>query len=92
MRDGSQIQIPANQVLVGDIVQISAGMKVPSDGYIIQSWNLVCDESMFTGDTNPTVKNSLKNCIAERDRIINEGKKNPQEIMKFHLLFFCREA
>ena len=75
MRDGSQIQIPAKQVLVGDIVQISAGMKVPSDGYIIQSWNLVCDESMFTGDTNPTVKNSLKNCIAERDRIINEGKK-----------------
>jgi len=55
-RDGSESVIPAEQVVVGDIVLISAGDEVPADGRIISASALQIDESALTGESTPAAK------------------------------------
>ncbi len=55
-RDGSEAQIPAEQLVVGDVVLIAAGDEVPADGRIVSSSALQIDESALTGESVPSAK------------------------------------
>ncbi|MFE3883035.1 cation-translocating P-type ATPase [Streptomyces lydicus] len=55
-RDGTGSQIPAEQLVVGDVVLISAGDQVPADGRIIEAHALQIDESALTGESLPAAK------------------------------------
>src|SRR5690242_20485469 len=55
-RDGSEAQIPAEQVVAGDVVLISAGDQVPADGRIVAASALQADESSLTGESAPAAK------------------------------------
>ncbi|MFB7617870.1 cation-translocating P-type ATPase [Kitasatospora sp. NPDC056181] len=57
-RDGTEAEIPAEQVVVGDIVLISAGDEVPADGRIIEASALQIDESALTGESVPAAKDA----------------------------------
>jgi Ca2+-transporting ATPase len=57
-RDGSESEIPAEQVVVGDIVLIAAGDEVPADGRIIEASALQIDESALTGESVPAAKDA----------------------------------
>ena len=57
-RDGAEAQIPAEQVVVGDVVLISAGDEVPADGRIIAASALQIDESALTGESVPAAKDA----------------------------------
>ena len=50
MRSGHVTQVPRCDIVVGDIVILETGEKVPADGTIIDSLNLTVDESSFTGE------------------------------------------
>ncbi|NTW28227.1 MAG: copper-translocating P-type ATPase [Coriobacteriia bacterium] len=56
VRGGTEIDIPAEQVVVGDIVVVRPGEKVPVDGVITEGVSAV-DESMLTGESIPAEKN-----------------------------------
>jgi Ca2+-transporting ATPase len=55
-RDGAEAQIPADQVVAGDVVLIAAGDEVPADGRIIAASALQIDESALTGESTPAAK------------------------------------
>ena len=55
-RDGAEAEIPAEDVVVGDIVLLSAGDQVPADGRIIAASALQIDESALTGESTPANK------------------------------------
>ena len=55
-RDGAEAQIPADQVVVGDVVLITAGDEVPADGRIVAASALQIDESALTGESTPAAK------------------------------------
>ncbi|MBM4466620.1 MAG: heavy metal translocating P-type ATPase [Chloroflexi bacterium] len=55
MRNGQEIDIPVEEVLVGDIVLVRPGEKVPVDGVITEGSSAV-DESMVTGESIPVEK------------------------------------
>jgi Ca2+-transporting ATPase len=57
-RDGVESQIPAEQVVVGDVVLISAGDEVPADGRIVAASALQIDESALTGESTPAAKDA----------------------------------
>ena len=57
-RDGSESVIPAEHVVVGDVVLISAGDEVPADGRIIAASALQIDESALTGESVPAAKDA----------------------------------
>lgn len=55
-RDGSEAQIAAEEVVVGDVVLLAAGDDVPADGRIIEAYALEIDESALTGESVPASK------------------------------------
>ena len=55
-RDGVEAVIPAEQLVVGDVVLIAAGDEVPADGRIVSSSALQIDESTLTGESVPASK------------------------------------
>jgi Cu+-exporting ATPase len=54
-RDGAEIDIPTDQVGVGDIVIVRPGEKIPVDGLVIKGQSAV-DESLLTGESLPVDK------------------------------------
>lgn len=55
VRDGNEIQIPANQVELGDIMVVKPGEKIPTDGIVVDGESSV-DEKMITGESLPVGK------------------------------------
>jgi P-type Ca2+ transporter type 2C len=55
-RDGSEAQVAAEEVVVGDVVLLAAGDEVPADGRIIEASALQIDESALTGESVPASK------------------------------------
>jgi Ca2+-transporting ATPase len=57
-RDGQEAEIPAEQLVVGDVVLIAAGDQVPADGRIVAASALQIDESALTGESTPAAKDA----------------------------------
>ncbi|GAA3633745.1 cation-translocating P-type ATPase [Microlunatus ginsengisoli] len=55
-RDGSLSQLPATELVPGDIVNVEAGDLVPADGRIIRSATLETQEAALTGESAPIAK------------------------------------
>jgi Cu2+-exporting ATPase len=55
IRDGAEVMIPSSEVLVGDIVLLRPGDKVPVDGEVIAGETNI-DESLVTGESVPVPK------------------------------------
>jgi Cu2+-exporting ATPase len=55
IRDGREVEVPTAEVLVGDIVLLRPGNKIPVDGEIVEGSSSV-DESMLTGESMPVSK------------------------------------
>ncbi len=55
-RDGDTLELPAEQLVPGDIVILEAGSKIPADGRIITAHTLEVDESSLTGESAPVAK------------------------------------
>lgn len=55
VRDGQEIEVPAEDVRVGDLVLVRPGEKIPVDGVVVSGRSAV-DESMLTGESLPVEK------------------------------------
>ncbi len=55
IKDGVEIEIPINEVQIGDTIMVRPGEKIPVDGEIIEGQSSV-DESMITGESIPVDK------------------------------------
>ena len=55
VRDGTETDVPVEEVLVDDLVVVRPGEKVPVDGVVVQGESSV-DESMISGESMPVAK------------------------------------
>ena len=76
-REGSNINISDEELLVGDKCKVDMGMIIPADGIIISSTNLKIDEASLTGESNLMRKESIENCL----KIKNDNGKYPSPMV-----------
>jgi Cu+-exporting ATPase len=55
IRNGQEMEVPIEDVLVGDVVSVRPGEKIPVDGVVVEGRSSV-DESMLTGESLPVEK------------------------------------
>ncbi|WGT46389.1 heavy metal translocating P-type ATPase [Tessaracoccus lacteus] len=55
LRDGHQVEVPANEVAMGEIVLVKNGAKVPVDGEVVAGTGSI-DEASITGESIPVEK------------------------------------
>ncbi len=60
LRDRREREIPASQLVPGDIVYLAAGMRVPADLRLVHQLDFRVDESMLTGESLPSDKTTDK--------------------------------
>ncbi|MBQ8430411.1 MAG: cation-translocating P-type ATPase, partial [Clostridia bacterium] len=78
IRDGKELKIVSEDVVVGDIVLIEAGDIIPADMRLIESKGLTCDESSLTGESISAEKCSNltfseNTALAERKNLAFSG-------------------
>lgn len=79
IRDGDTHLLSQREIVVGDIVLLSTGDKIPADGRLLQSSGLAADESALTGESNPAKKDAElliideKTPLAERANMVYSG-------------------
>lgn len=56
IRDHSRCRIPGREVVRGDLILLSEGDRVPADSCVLESTNLLLDESLLTGESVPVRK------------------------------------
>jgi len=59
IRNGQTVKIPSREIVIGDIVLVNEGDRIPADGLLIHGTNLSVDESMLTGESIPVSKDTL---------------------------------
>ncbi|MGH2403858.1 MAG: heavy metal translocating P-type ATPase, partial [bacterium] len=57
MRNGEEMEIPADEVEVDDVVVVRPGERIPVDGTVVDGYSAV-DESMLTGESMPVEKHA----------------------------------
>ncbi len=68
IRDGANVEIPASEVVCGDIIRLDAGDVVPCDGRLIECYSLKSNESSLTGESEPSEKSSqIITCQDDKD-------------------------
>lgn len=76
-RDGERIEIPARELVPGDIVALEPGMLVPADIRLVESVDLHCNESSLTGESLPVGKSidivRADAALADRANMVHMG-------------------
>lgn len=57
-RDGVVCEIPAMELVKGDLVLLEAGAQIPADLRLVRTWNLKIEESALTGESLPVTKDA----------------------------------
>ncbi|HEX3013303.1 MAG TPA: HAD-IC family P-type ATPase, partial [Methanobacterium sp.] len=77
IRDGNELEIPIEDVQMGDTVIVKPGEKIPADGEVLSGESYV-DESAITGEPIPAFKNAGKTVVG--------GTINQNGILRFKAL------
>lgn len=59
LRDGAEQSLDAREVVPGDILFVQEGNKIPVDGVMVQGEQILVDESILSGESEPLVKTAL---------------------------------
>ncbi|MFQ5910343.1 MAG: heavy metal translocating P-type ATPase [Thermoplasmata archaeon] len=95
IRDGVEREIPIEEVLVGDIIRVRPGDKIPVDGILIEGGSSI-DESMVTGESIPVEKSVgdgvVGATINKTGAFKMEAKKVGEETMLAQIIKMVQEA
>jgi Ca2+-transporting ATPase len=77
IRGGHEQEIDSEMLVVGDVIKLSYGSRVPADSRILNANNIRIDESILTGESVPVQKSpepvSLSVTVAERSSMAHAG-------------------
>ena len=95
LRDGAYVQIPLEQVKVGDLIRVRPGEKIAVDGIVLEGETSI-DESMVTGESIPVDKSVgdavIGSTINNSGTIIFRAEKVGSETMLAQIVDFVKKA
>lgn len=95
VRNGQEIKIPISEVIVGDIIIVKPGEKIPTDGVVVKGASAV-DESMVSGESIPSDKVVGSNVIGatiNQDGILHiKATKVGKDTFLSHIIELVEEA
>jgi Ca2+-transporting ATPase len=59
LRDGQKLTIDAAELVVGDVVIVNRGEKIPADGELLEAVNLLTNEAILTGESEAVAKDQV---------------------------------
>ena len=86
IRNGKEEVIHHNNIQVGDVCKIKAGMNIPVDGIIIHSSGVQCNEAAMTGESDELKKDAQENCkLREQEKLaelayLKSNAKGPHDL------------
>ena len=72
LRDGKEQMADAREVVPGDILFVQEGDKIPVDGVLLQGDQLMVDESVISGESEPVIKKVLNEHVAP-ENLVSSG-------------------
>ena len=95
LRDDSYVQVPLDQVKVGDLIRVRPGEKIAVDGVVVEGVSSI-DESMVTGESLPVDKTVgdavIGSTINNSGTIIFRAEKVGSETMLAQIVDFVKKA
>ena len=95
LRDDVYVQIPLEQVKVGDLIRVRPGEKIAVDGIVLEGETSI-DESMVTGESIPVDKSAgdtvIGSTINNSGTIIFRAEKVGSETMLAQIVDFVKKA
>lgn len=95
LRDGSYVQVPLEQVKVGDLIRVRPGEKIAVDGLVMEGVTSI-DESMVTGESLPVDKSVgdavIGSTINNSGTIVFRAEKVGSETMLAQIVGFVKKA
>jgi Cu+-exporting ATPase len=95
VRDGQEMELPIDQVVVGDLVIVKPGEKFPVDGVVVEGRS-AADESMLTGESMPVEKapgdNVVGAAINKLGRVKFEATKVGRDTALAQIIRLVEEA
>jgi len=79
IRDGVKQEIPTTEIVVGDLLALKQGDKIPADARIIEGFNLEINEASLTGESEPVEKTGVGEPITEKEISIGD---------RYNMVFF----
>lgn len=74
IRNGEILEIPSEEIVLGDFIQTEEGSFIPADGVILQSNDFSVNESILTGESLPVFKNEKSgNNLVFQGTIVTSG-------------------
>ena len=64
IRDNQMTEVSINEIVVGDLVHLDLGDKIPADGVVLDAMSMLVDQSVMTGESVPVEKNALAKPVA----------------------------
>jgi Ca2+-transporting ATPase len=80
VRDGRPTTVPAREVVVGDLLVVSEGCRVPADGRVVSSAGLAVDEALLTGESLPVEKSAA--AVGETGDTTSDRNADPGAIVR----------
>ncbi|MFX0001502.1 MAG: cation-translocating P-type ATPase [Candidatus Hodarchaeota archaeon] len=72
IRNGQKQEVLTKEIVIGDLLVLNQGDKIPADARIIESFNLVVNEASLTGESEPVRKKEIGEALTKRDISIGE--------------------
>ncbi|MFW9875909.1 MAG: cation-translocating P-type ATPase [Candidatus Thorarchaeota archaeon] len=74
IRNGQKKEIPTKEIVVGDLLVLNQGDKIPADARIIKSYNMIVNEASLTGESEPVRKSESGSALYKKN--ISIGERN----------------
>ncbi len=77
-RDGKEVEVPARDLVPGDLILLNAGDRIPADARVAESVEMQVDESSLTGESLPVTKATapvadIGTALGDRSSMVHMG-------------------